>query len=365
MGMIVVSFGSTMPYIREELSLSFEKGGMILAFFSGSYLLNGMFSGWLVDQIGKKLVLVTGNGLYVLGLSLLFFASQVWMIYISVIILGIGWGFCNTTINILVNDSSHGDAKAMSLLHMSFGVGAFFVPLLFNILLKMGFDWKELMLFLAGLSSLSLILSLGMKIEFIKEDKKKDSKKSFQNPNQLVLYMAVLFFYVGSESAFSGWIVSYLITGLEMGQSFAQNMLSALWLTIIIGRYVIGLMGTRINKARFVMMASGTAFLSMLLFISTSNQLLILLSVIGIGLSFSGIYPLTMAHANPIIRGSGIATALVISGGGLGSTIVPYISGRIADRYGTVSIIATILMTLICMFVFSMINERKNAQRFR
>lgn len=365
MGMIVVSFGSTMPYIREELTLSFEKGGMILAFFSGSYLLNGMFSGWLVDQIGKKAVLVTGNSLYVLGLTLLFFASQIWMIYISVIILGIGWGLCNTTINILVNDSSHGDAKAMSLLHMSFGVGAFFVPLLFNILLKMGFAWKELMLLLAVLASVALILSLGMKIEFIKEDKKKDSKKSFQNPNQLVLYMAVLFFYVGSESAFSGWIVSYLITGLEMGQSFAQNMLSALWLTIIIGRYVIGLMGMRINKAKFVMMASGTAFLSMLLFISTSNQLLILLSVIGIGLSFAGIYPLTMAHANPIIRGSGLATALVISGGGLGSTIVPYISGRIADRYGTVAIIATILVTLICMFLFSFINERKNAQRIR
>jgi fucose permease len=363
MGMIVVSFGSTMPYIREELSLSFEKGGMILAFFSGSYLLNGMLSGWLVDQIGKKAVLVTGNGLYVLGLSLLFFASQVWMIYISVIILGIGWGFCNTTINILVNDSSHGDAKAMSLLHMSFGVGAFFVPLLFNILLKMGFAWKELMLLLAVLASVSSLLSIGMKIEFIKEDKKKDSKNSFQNPNQLVLYMAVLFFYVGSESAFSGWIVSYLITGLEMGQSFAQNMLSTLWLTIIIGRYVIGLMGMRIKKAKFVMTASGTAFLSMVLFISTSNQLLILLSVIGIGLSFAGIYPLTMAHANPIIRGSGLATALVISGGGLGSTIVPYISGRIADRYGTVAIIATILVTLICMFLFSLINERKNAQK--
>jgi fucose permease len=111
------------------------------------------------------------------------------------------------------------------------------------------------------------------------------------------------------------------------------------------------------------MTASGTAFLSMVLFISTSNQLLILLSVIGIGLSFAGIYPLTMAHANPIIRGSGLATALVISGGGLGSTIVPYISGRIADRYGTVAIIATILVTLICMFLFSLINERKNAQK--
>ena len=110
MGMIVVSFGSIMPYIRDEFALSFENGGLILAFFSGSYLINGMLSGWLVDLVGKKSILVIGNCLYVIGLVLLFFASQVWIIYVSVAILGIGWGFCNTTINILVNDSSHGDA---------------------------------------------------------------------------------------------------------------------------------------------------------------------------------------------------------------------------------------------------------------
>ena len=361
MGMIVVSFGSTMPYIRDEFSLSFEKGGMILAFFSGSYLINGMLSGWLVDQMGKKAVLVTGNLLYVIGLTLLSLATQVWMIYSSVVILGIGWGFCNTTINILVNDSSHGDARSMSLLHMSFGVGAFFVPLMFNVFLKLGLAWKELMLFIAILALIAFLLSIFMKIEFVKENKKKDSKKRFRNPVQLLLYMAILFFYVGSESAFSGWIVSYLITGLKMGPSFAQNMLSTLWLTIIIARYVIGLIGTRIDKAKFVMIMSGTAFLSMVLFISTNNQWVIFLAVVGIGCSFAGIYPLTMAHANPIIRGSGLATALVISGGGMGSTVVPYLSGRIADGYGTVAIIVTILVTLTFMFLFSWFNERKDA----
>lgn len=182
----------------------------------------------------------------------------------------------------------------------------------------------------------------------------------FQNPRQLALYMAILFFYVGSESAFSGWIVSYLITGLEMSPGFAQNMLSVLWLTIIIGRYIIGLFGTRIDKARFVMVVSATVLLSMVLFIATSNPWIIAISVIGIGLSFSGIYPLTMAHANPIIRGSGLATALVISGGGMGSTLVPYLGGRIADQYGTVAIISTILVTLTCLLFFSIINERKD-----
>jgi len=359
MGMIVVSFGSIMPYIRTEFKLSFENGGLILAFFSGSYLINGILGGWLVDKVGKKVILVIGNGLYVTGSTLLFFASQVWIIYVSVVILGIGWGFCNTTINILVNDSSHGDAKAMSLLHMSFGIGAFFVPLIFSVFLKVGLDWKALMLFLALLAFIAFVLSLFMKIEFVIDEKDVHSNKRFPNPKPLLIYIAILFFYVGSESAFSGWIVSYLITGLEKGPVFAQNMLSILWLTIIIGRYSIGQIGTRINKAQFVMFASGIALLSMLLFIMTKNEWVIFLSVMSIGLSFSGIYPLTMAHANSIIRGSGMATALVISGGGLGSTIVPYLSGRIADGFGTVAIIGTILVTLTFMFVFSWLNARK------
>lgn len=185
----------------------------------------------------------------------------------------------------------------------------------------------------------------------------------FQNPRQLALYMAILFFYVGSESAFSGWIVSYLISGLGMSPAFAQNMLSILWLTIIVARYIIGQNGTRIDKARFVMIVSATVLLSMILFVATSNPLIITVSVIGIGFSFAGIYPLTMAHANPIIRGSGLATALVISGGGMGSTVVPYLSGRIADRFGTVAIIGTILMTLTFLLFFSVINDRKDKLR--
>ena len=358
MGMIVVSFGSIMPYIRETFSLSFEQGGLILAFFSGSYLINGMISGIIVDKIGQKPVLVIGNALYTIGLTLIFFASEPWILYLSVIIVGMGWGFCNTSINILVNDTSKGETKAMSLLHMSFGVGAFFVPILFSIFIKLGLEWRQMMLSLAFMSLIALVLSLKMNIRFIKKDSKNNKKGTLTSPKQLLLYMVILFFYVGGESAFSGWMVSFLMTGLNKLESFSQNMLSTLWMTMIIARYIIGVMNHRIDKAKYVVFASATAVIGMGIFIVAKSDLLLFFAIIIIGLSFAGIYPLTMAHANHVIRGSGFATAAVISGGGLGSALVPYVSGRIADHYGTTAIIVIILVSLICMLGFTTLNYR-------
>ena len=363
MGMIVVSFGSIMPYIRESFSLTFEQGGLILAFFSGSYLINGMLSGVIVDKIGQKPVLMLGNALYAIGLTLLFFATETWMLYSSVVIVGMGWGFCNTSINILVNDTSNGETKAMSLLHMSFGVGAFFVPILFNIFIKLGLEWRQMMLFLAFMALIALMLSMKMNIGFIKKDSKKSKKGTLTSPKQLVLYMLILFFYVGGESAFSGWMVSFLMTGLNKLEGFSQNMLSTLWLTMIVARYVIGVMNHRIDKAKYVVVASVTAVIGMSLFMIAKSEWILFLSIVIIGFSFAGIYPLTMAHANHVIRGSGLATAAVISGGGLGSALVPYVSGRIADQYGTSAIIVIILVCLICMFGFAMLNYRMHRSK--
>jgi len=359
MGMIVVSFGSIMPYIRDTFSLTFEQGGMMLAFFSGSYLVNGMISGFLVDKFGQKPVLVVGNALYVIGLTTIYFAHEPWMLYLSVVIIGTGWGFCNTTVNILVNDTSKGETKAMSLLHMSFGVGAFFIPLFFSFLLRMGFSWRHMMLFLALMSLVALLLSIKMKIRQKNTDKPQNEtnkKETSASPKILLLYMIILFFYVGGENAFNGWVVSYLMTGLHKMEGFSQNILSTLWLTIILGRYMIGLLNHRIDKAKFVMIASFMALTGMSLFILAKSEWLIFLSIICIGLSISGIYPLTMAHANRVIHGSGLATAIVISGGGLGATIIPYVSGRIADYYGTIAIIGTVLISWIGMSIFTVLN---------
>jgi fucose permease len=358
MGMIVISFGAIMPDIRSTFDLSYEQGGLMLSIFSLSYLASGLLGGVLSDKIGIKKTIILGNLLYVVGLLTIAASNNVWMLFLGIGITGIGWGYCNTAINVLINDISDGDGNAMSLLHMSFGIGAFVIPLIFSVFLRLDMTWQHMMVFLAVMASVALVLSTWMNIpQKTKSElktKKDTGKKSWP---MMLLFMGILFFYVGSENAFSGWMVTYLTTAVSFSESGAQNMLSTLWLMVIAGRIVTGRMSRSVPHSTMTFFMSLGALLAMLLFISTSSPFVIGLSIVIIGFMFSGIYPLTMANANPIIKGSATSSAIVIAGGGLGSTILPYVTGKIADEWGTTAIIYAIIVTLMAMVIFTGVNR--------
>ncbi len=358
MGMIVISFGAIMPDIRSTFDLSYEQGGLMLAIFSLSYLASGLLGGVLSDKIGLKKTINLGNLLYVVGLLTIATSNNVWMLFLGIGITGMGWGYCNTAINVLINEISDGDGNAMSLLHMSFGIGAFVIPLIFSVFLRLDMTWQHMMVFLAVMAAIALILSTWMNIpQMSKSELESKSDTGKRSWPMMLIFMGILFFYVGSENAFSGWMVTYLTTAVSFSDSGAQNMLSTLWLMVIAGRMVSGKISRSIPPATMIFFMSVGALLAMLLFISSSSPFAIGLSIVIIGLMFSGIYPLTMANANPIIRGSATSSAIVISGGGLGSTILPYLTGKIADEWGTTAIIYAIIATLMAMVILTGYNR--------
>ena len=366
MGMIVISFGSTMPYIRENFNFNYELGGLILAIFSFSYLINGFLSGLLIDKMGHKRVLLMGNIGYVLGLVLIALSMNQTFFFISVAVLGVGWGFYNTTGNVIMNDATKGDGKAMLLLHMSFGVGAFISPLIFGFLMKLSLTWRSFYLLLAVFSALSFAVNLRLELPELVDEEVKKSKLNQLDLKKIGLFMAILFFYVGVENGFSGWMTSYIKESTSIDDTSTQSLLSVLWLTMILGRLGIGLLGSKISKVFMIFISSISLIVGMLLFIVSNTWMPILISVIIIGASMSGIYPLTLADANPYIKGSGLATALVISGGGMGASSIPYLSGKFADIWGTEAIITTLTIStavlILCTFANWKINQRKSEE---
>lgn len=363
MGMIVISFGSTMPYIRENYNFNYELGGLILSIFSFSYLINGFLSGLLIDKMGHKRVLLMGNIGYVLGLVLIALSMNQMFFFISVAVLGIGWGFYNTTGNVIMNDATKGDGKAMLLLHMSFGVGAFISPLIFGFLMKLSLTWRSFYLLLAVFSALSFAFNLRMELPNLVDEDVKKSKLNQLDLKKIGLFMAILFFYVGVENGFSGWMTSYIKESTSIADTSAQSLLSVLWLTMILGRLGIGLLGSKISKVFMIFISSISLIAGMLLFIVSNTWLPILISVIIIGASMSGIYPMTLADANPYIKGSGLATALVISGGGMGASSIPYLSGKFADIWGTEAIVTTLTIStailILCTFANWKISQKR------
>jgi MFS transporter, FHS family, glucose/mannose:H+ symporter len=361
MGMIVLSFGAIMPYMRATYHLSYEQGGSLLALLAAGNLIFGFLGGSLSDRIGLKRILILGNAFFVVGMCTIGLSQSTAMLLAGVFIAGAGWGTCNTIINLIVNDYVHGDGKIMSLLHMTFGFGAVAIPILSGIMIHQGLPWQSVMLVLAVAAAIGLIFATRMPVDSTQKEgqTQKVSVKSIMKNWQLYVFMAILFFYVGSESAFNGWLVTYLVNGLGFSQVLAQNILSIMWVVIIVGRYINSILSQKFKKEDIILVSSIGSLLMVLLFINVKSPVMVIVAIALMSSMFSGIYPLTIANANPIIKGSGTAGAMITSCGGLGAAVIPYISGRVAEKSGVMGMITTILVSLVFLTVFAVLNKRK------
>jgi len=360
MGMLTLFFGTSMTNIRADYALSFEQGGLILSTFAVGSLTFSFLCGVLGDLLGMKRVLIFGHISFLMGIFTIYLTGSSLLLYLGTFLIGAGLGAGSTSVNIIVNDFVHGDGKVMSLLHMCFGIGALLIPVISSRVMRWGLNWKSVLIIMAFLEMLAVYISLKMEIPKNGNhpaDQRIITKKALKNI-RLYIFMAILFFYVGAENAFNGWVVTYLTQGVKLSEEFSQQMLSLFWIVMMFGRYLNSLISRKILKETILLVSTIGAAVMMLLFITSPYQELIISIVIFMGLMFSGVYPLTVANANPVIKGSALSGALLGSAGSLGSAIIPYISGIAAEKTGVKGIMLTVFASLVIMSIFALINKR-------
>lgn len=350
-GMIVTCFGTIMPYLRESFGLSYVQGGLILSVLAAGNLIFSFLSGVLSDFIGQKRVILLGNLFYIAGLGLIVLSSGRALLYAGVFITGAGWGTCNTGINMMINGIVGGDGKVLNLLHMTYGIGAFVIPVLAGTLIRTGLPWKGVLILLLALAVAALLFAARMpetpKAERTGEKARGSGRAVFLTPS-LYVFMLIAFFYEGAENTVSGWIVTYLMSR-GFSEAFSQNMLSVFWVAMICGRWLNGMISRRIRKPVIIMISSVGALAAAILFVHTGGALTVTAVVVLLGLLLSGIYPLTIACAHSVMSASGTAGAMITSTGGLGASVVPFAGGKAAQSFGTFGMIACVAVSLLLL----------------
>ena len=76
------------------------------------------------------------------------------------------------------------------------------------------------------------------------------------------------------------------------------------------------------------------------------------------GVFYSTIYPTTVANASSIIKDSGTATGIMLSFGGLGGAILPYLIGVISKESGIDMGMNTIIVYSIILLILTIINKQ-------
>lgn len=360
LGLYVLMIGTILPYILRETGLSLTLGGVMLALKALGNVFGGALLTILSNKTGHKFQLVLSPFLIALGYFLVILSEPLLM-YPGFFLSGIGWGGINNLVNLTVSEKSGGNQVILARTHMFFALGALTSPILTAFVISRGYSWQTpatIVIFMALLSSVMYI-----PVKFPHRSGKKDSGdislsqaiKHIGKNRIFLVFMGMLFFYVGFESTINGWVVTYFMDTGKLTDNAAQWALSLFWITCTLGRLGVPLMFKSRPKSHILIFFSITSILSFIFMLLSPSSFYILVFMAAMGFSLACFYPVTISAASNHISNSKTLAALLMGFGALGGSLVPMATGRISDFSGIYSGMVTAGLSIAILLILSLV----------
>lgn len=356
-GMLALSIGSLLPYIRDTRGLEYAFCGMIVSLHSVGNLISSFVSGALPAILGRKKSILLFNAFFALSYLVIIVSDNNFLLALAFFLTGMARGATSNFCNKSINELAPGKASILNGLHAMFAIGAFTFPLLLLALTKVdASNWIYACYFMLimGISSWILYFIVPVSEDAVKEKQKK-AVNGFAFFKEPLFYLCTLtmFFYLCAEQGVIGWMITYFKdTGL-LPASLSQVTASVLWIMILAGRLLTAWLSSKFQK-EWLLLAMGfglVGFFILLLFSSSTPWILI--GIMGFGFSMAGLYPTTVSFAGSLIQKYSLAWSFILTLASLGAIIMPSVIGKIAETagiyYGMQSIIAVVVIDFICI----------------
>ena len=331
--------GSFIPFLRETYGFSYDLSGILLSCRSVGNLAAVLAAGFLPVYLGRRTAILITAVWMVAGY--LIFASGIGapaLLIAACLMTGVARGgnsnFANTMISTLPGEKA---TRGYNLLHGCFAVGALLSPLLLISCTRRwpGMGWRIVAGLLCLLCLSQLVVYARMPLPPEKQEKSlKAVDHSFLRVKQFWLGAAMLLFYISTEYAIVGWLVTYFQDVGVLSADHAQMMNSLLWLVIFIGRMVGAAVTGQVSRSR-ILMADGVGlfvFFLVMFFSRTAGP--VVLGLVGVGFFMATIYPTAFAFGSDCIKGNDLGCSIMIFTGSAGGIITPAMVGFVAERAG-------------------------------
>ena len=367
--------GSFIPFLRESYGFSYDLSGILLSCQSVGNLAAVLLAGFLPVYLGRRRSILTTAVWMAVGY--LIFASGIGapaLLIAACLMTGVARGgnsnFANTMISTLPGDKA---ARGYNLLHGCFAVGALLSPLLLIFCVgrwpEMGWRLVAGLLGLLCLGQLAVYAAMPLPPER-REKSLKAVDRSFLRVKQFWLGAAMLFFYISTEYAIVGWLVTYFQDIGVLSADHAQMMNSLLWLVIFIGRMVGAAIVGKIPRTA-LLLADGVglfAFFLVMFFSRTPGP--IILGLVGVGFFMATIYPTAFAFGSDCIKGNDLGCSIMSFTGSAGGILTPALVGFVAERAGIragmgliVAYTALLLASIVLSVASVRLDQRRSAGR--
>ncbi|MBQ3402647.1 MAG: MFS transporter [Synergistaceae bacterium] len=360
-GIVMITIGSALPDLREYYGLTASSSGALLSCYSLGNLASGIITGFLSLYLGQKFAAVILSSLVWAGMLMLTGGHVVALLFGACFIVGVGRGslitFSQRTINILTG----GSTRTTGLLHATFAVGAIISPLMFSALRVI--SWKAGIILVAVLGVMATLSFIAIKDYSRLEGSDKsggnsDRSLSFFRDSGFIVIACLMFLYLCCEFALNGWIVTYM-THKNMPLSFSHLMASLLWVVMLLGRLFCVWLAKYVRQRVILLALSAGSALSFGLMLMAEGAPGISLTVALTGFFMSGISPIIYGSSAPYTNKYPLAMGMLFTIGCTGGTIMPLITGVIAENWGFDGGMSAILAGFMMLLVFAVINMKR------
>lgn len=356
--------GSFIPFFRDAYGLSYKVSGILLSCQSIGNLIAVLLAGILPIYLGRRRSILATS--VWMALAYFVFASGLGsplILMVSCLMTGISRGgnsnFSSTMVSTLPEQKA---TRGFNLLHGCYALGALLSPLLLVFFAGKwpAFGWR----IMAGLLGVLVVIQVMIyaKMPLPQENLSKSVRsidRSFLKVREFWLASAMLLFYIATEYAIVGWMVTYFQDIGVLNADYAQMTNSLIWLFIFAGRMLGAWAADKIPRTRILLMDGIGQFIFFLIMFFSRNPAVILVSLAGMGLCMATIYPSAFAFGSGCIKGNDLGCSLMIFAGSAGGIITPALVGFVAEHagiragMGLVVILTLLLLISILLSVWS------------
>lgn len=337
-GIVLISLGSVLPQLRELFNLTDLSTGSLLSILPFGLLIGSLVFGPLVDRYGYKIVLLTCSLLVFAGLEGIALTGQIWVLRISIFLIGFGGGAINGGANALAADTAKGDRGArLSLLGVFFGIGALGVPFILGLLVHV-LSYDKILFWIGIFVLLPVIFYMLIDFPPPKNPQGfplKDATKLLKDP-WIILTGFILFIQSGMEGLANNWSTTYLQENKDLLNQHALFSLTCLVAGMTFMRLVLGWSLHHIRSGLVLLVSVGLSISGSLIILLTDTQLATYAGMAILGAGLSACFPVIMGQvAGKYSQLSGTALSMVLVLALLGNMICNYGMGIIAKTWGT------------------------------
>jgi fucose permease len=368
-GLIITIFGPSMQFIMNEYNIGMGIASLFITCYGLGRFFSVLISGYASDKMGGKLFITLGSIFMAAGCLGFALTNDYRLGFAAILIAGLGYGAIDSSGVVLIANLYPNKDGVLSFGHMFYGIGCFVGPMLAGFILDNGQSWRYIFILTAIVGSLLSIGLVFSKFNTVKNTTRADnSKQKLHTPkliSPIILMTAgMLLAYTGISYGLTTWFNKYLRDILNFSIISAATTLSVYNAGIISGRFICSYLTERLGTSRLLLCTSSMAFVSIMVLVLSKSAFLSILFVGFTGFFLAGIFPtaITLAgkrHPDYIGKISGF----LISFASLGSILVPFMMGSVAETWGisvgikSIMVLGTLLMVL-AVAVQKMVNEK-------